>query len=142
MCKAYGGEPSVDLLQVFLNLGPVWIDGEFHFLLEGGVGDEGSSISTKFVNNEGLTIDAEPLTAVYSLEVAENIGDSDDAPSKQDEVALSDHTTAHKAQNRRVSVLEGSAPAFLAGDGRTLKVVRNSSKSADGSPLVKMPAYW
>ncbi|GJZ16673.1 hypothetical protein Tco_0552796 [Tanacetum coccineum] len=75
----------------------------------GGVGDEGSSISTKFVNNEGLTIDAEPLTAVYSLEVAENIGDSDDAPSKQDEVALIDHTTAHKAQNRRVSASSKAA---------------------------------
>ncbi|GKD80553.1 hypothetical protein Tco_1347392 [Tanacetum coccineum] len=38
------------------------IDGEFHFIPEGGVGDEGSSPSTRSVNNEALTIDAEPLT--------------------------------------------------------------------------------
>ncbi|GKA17881.1 hypothetical protein Tco_0697718 [Tanacetum coccineum] len=61
------------------------INGEFHFIPEGGVGDEGSSPSTRFVNNEALTIDAEPLTDVYPSEFAENIGDSDDAPSEQDE---------------------------------------------------------
>ncbi|GJU03107.1 hypothetical protein Tco_1113445 [Tanacetum coccineum] len=71
MCKAYGGEPNVDLLRAFLNLGPAgnWlilsngeidfrsfmmegIDGEFNFLPKGGLNDEGGSPSTKSVNNE------------------------------------------------------------------------------------------
>nr|GEY26449.1 hypothetical protein [Tanacetum cinerariifolium] len=48
MCKAYGCEPSVDLLRAFLNLVLQMnfrsfmmkgIDGEFHFEPEGGVGD-------------------------------------------------------------------------------------------------------
>ncbi|GJZ81387.1 hypothetical protein Tco_0646381 [Tanacetum coccineum] len=37
------------------------IDGEFDFIPEGGMNDEGSS-STKSVNNEALITDAEPLT--------------------------------------------------------------------------------
>nr|GEV26265.1 retrovirus-related Pol polyprotein from transposon TNT 1-94 [Tanacetum cinerariifolium] len=104
MCKAYGGEPSVDLLRAFLNLGPAsnWltlsnreldfrsfimegIDGESHFIPEGGAGDEGSSPSTKFVNNEALVIDVDPLTVVHPLEFAENIkfGDSYKAPPEE-----------------------------------------------------------
>ncbi|GJZ37945.1 hypothetical protein Tco_0584136, partial [Tanacetum coccineum] len=49
--------------------------------------DEGSSPSSKSVNNEALVIDAEPLTVVHPLEFAENIGNSDDAPSEKDEAA-------------------------------------------------------
>ncbi|GJR15132.1 hypothetical protein Tco_0797784 [Tanacetum coccineum] len=59
------------------------VNGEFHFLPEGGANDEGSSPSTKFVNNEALVIDVEPLTAVHPSEFAENISDSDNAPSKE-----------------------------------------------------------
>ncbi|GJT81469.1 hypothetical protein Tco_1055811 [Tanacetum coccineum] len=79
------------------------IDDEFHFIIEACVGDEGGSPSTKFVNNEALVIDADPLTAVHPLEFAKNIGDFDDAPSEQDEVTLIDRTTAEKTQNQRVS---------------------------------------
>ncbi|GKG25060.1 hypothetical protein Tco_0395688, partial [Tanacetum coccineum] len=52
------------------------IDGEFHFEPDGGVGnDEGSSPSTRFVNNETLVIDAEPLTSVPHLQFTENTED-------------------------------------------------------------------
>nr|GEV74730.1 hypothetical protein [Tanacetum cinerariifolium] len=113
MCKAYGGEPSVDLLRAFLNLGPAEmdikcfmmeeIDGEFHFLPKGGAGDEGSSYSTKSVKNEALDIDVEPLNVVHPLELAKNIGDSSDASSEKDEVTLIDRTVTEKAQNQKVS---------------------------------------
>ncbi|GKD24476.1 hypothetical protein Tco_1230690 [Tanacetum coccineum] len=146
MCKAYRGEPSVDLLRAFLNLGPAgdwltlsnrggsgvpkavtkpithiegWkgsffyienkivpskylelplednkldkksfmmegIDGEFHFELEGGVGDgEVRSPSIMSVNNEASVIDAEPLNFAPPSQFTENIMDSDDAPSEE-----------------------------------------------------------
>ncbi|GKB38627.1 hypothetical protein Tco_0883569 [Tanacetum coccineum] len=195
MCKAYGGEPSVDLLHSFLNLGPVgdcfffienkiipskypqlllednkldkksfkdkisthpqedplynqiatypchvrtfpdlilylaglkasWrnspkkpiiyhhrqgVDGEFHFLH-----DEGSSSSTKFVNNEAPVIHAEPITAIHPLRLVEDIDNSDDAPSDQDDVAVVDHSnpqnpevgTSSKATGKRKQVYE------------------------------------
>ncbi|GKD19837.1 hypothetical protein Tco_1208995, partial [Tanacetum coccineum] len=88
MCKAYGGEPSVDLLRAFLNLGPAGlktsrkrspikpisyhrgremdfrsfmmdgVDGEFNFLPKGGLDEEGNSPSTRPLNNETSAIDA------------------------------------------------------------------------------------
>ncbi|GJY40036.1 hypothetical protein Tco_0427306 [Tanacetum coccineum] len=61
------------------------IDGEFHFEPDGGVGnDEGSSPSTRFVNNETLVIDAEPLTSVPHSQFTENTRDKDDAPLEKD----------------------------------------------------------
>nr|GEU71438.1 hypothetical protein [Tanacetum cinerariifolium] len=50
------------------------IDGEFHFIPEGGAGYEGSFPSTKSVNNEAPTINAEPLTVVHPSKFAKNIG--------------------------------------------------------------------
>nr|GEW04553.1 hypothetical protein [Tanacetum cinerariifolium] len=85
------------------------IDGEFHFILEGGVDNEGSSPSTRSVNNEARVIDVDPLTAVYPSEFAENIGNSDDAPSEQDEVTLIDRTTVEKTLSRRVSASSKAA---------------------------------
>nr|GEU91845.1 hypothetical protein [Tanacetum cinerariifolium] len=70
----------------------------------GGVDNEGSSPSTRSVNNEAPTIDADPLTAIYPLEFAENIGNSDDAPSEKDEITLIDRTTVEKTLSRRVSL--------------------------------------
>ncbi|GJV77408.1 hypothetical protein Tco_1508992 [Tanacetum coccineum] len=105
MCKAYIGEPSVDLLRAFLNLSPAgdWltlsdrgqmdfksfmmegINGEFHFELEGGIGDgEGSSPSTRSVNNEIPVINVDPLNFAPPSKVVENIGDSDDASLEKD----------------------------------------------------------
>ncbi|GJR63219.1 hypothetical protein Tco_1505381 [Tanacetum coccineum] len=75
----------------------------------GGVGDEGSSPSTRSVNNKALTIDAEPLTVVYPSEFAKNIGDSDDASSEQDEVSLIECTNVEKTQNQRVSASSKAA---------------------------------
>nr|GEV81313.1 hypothetical protein [Tanacetum cinerariifolium] len=64
------------------------IDGEFNILLEGCLNDEDISPSAKSVNNEALAINAEPITAVPLLRFTKNIGDSDDAPSEKDEVAI------------------------------------------------------
>ncbi|GJX99209.1 hypothetical protein Tco_0356228 [Tanacetum coccineum] len=62
-----------------------WIDGEFHFEPEGGFGNgEGSSPSTKYVNNEAQVIDVEPLNSSPPLKVAENIEDSYDLFVKKD----------------------------------------------------------
>ncbi|GJZ94787.1 hypothetical protein Tco_0666990 [Tanacetum coccineum] len=61
------------------------INGEFHFEPEGGIGDgEGSSPSTRSVNNEILVINVDPLNSVPPSKVVENIGDSDDASLDKD----------------------------------------------------------
>ncbi|GJT10924.1 hypothetical protein Tco_0857966 [Tanacetum coccineum] len=102
MCKAYGGEPTVDLLRSLLNLGLTgdWltlsnrggsgmdfksfmmegVDGEFNFLPE-GANEDSSSPSTKSVNNETLVIDVDPITKILPSERVETIVDSDDDPS-------------------------------------------------------------
>ncbi|GJV76593.1 hypothetical protein Tco_1508177 [Tanacetum coccineum] len=102
MCKAYGGDPSVDLLRAFLNLGPTemdfisfmvkGIDDEFHFILEG-----------------------------------DNIGDSDDAPSKKDEVTLIDRTTAEKTQNLKVSA-----------SSRAARKRKQTAESSEKEPRLKV----
>ncbi|GJW61502.1 hypothetical protein Tco_0110837 [Tanacetum coccineum] len=99
--KAYDGEPFVDLLRSFLNLGRVgdWltlsnrggangteidfrsfmilgVDGEFNLLPEGGFDDNQGSFSVKSVNNKTPIIDAEPISAVLPANVANNIIDS------------------------------------------------------------------
>ncbi|GKB24501.1 hypothetical protein Tco_0863902 [Tanacetum coccineum] len=113
MCKAYGGEPFVDLLRSFLSLGrtgdwltlsnrggadvpkalikPVthlenWKDSLFYIenkiipskypelLLEDN--KVNGSLSAKSVNNETSIIDAEPISIVLPLNVADNIIDS------------------------------------------------------------------
>ncbi|GJY53437.1 hypothetical protein Tco_0445101 [Tanacetum coccineum] len=77
--------------------------------LEGGAGNEGSSPSTKSVNNEAPVIDVEPLTVVHPSEFAENIGDSDDDLSEKDEVTLIDRNIVEKAQNQKVSASSKAA---------------------------------
>ncbi|GJR98623.1 hypothetical protein Tco_0270797 [Tanacetum coccineum] len=109
---AYGGEPSIDLLRAFLNLGPAeidfrsfmmeGIDGEFNFLPEGDLNDEGGSPSTKYVNNEALVIDAEPITTIPPLEFAKNIGDSNDTPSEKDGMTLIGRSVPNESQNPEV----------------------------------------
>ncbi|GJV13039.1 hypothetical protein Tco_1354580 [Tanacetum coccineum] len=59
------------------------IDGEFNFLPEGCLNDEGSSPSAKSVNNEAPSIDLEPITVVPPSRFTKNNGDSDDAPSEK-----------------------------------------------------------
>ncbi|GJZ07603.1 hypothetical protein Tco_0541396 [Tanacetum coccineum] len=79
------------------------VDGEFYFVPEGGVGDEeGSSPTIMSVNNETLVIDVEPLTSIPPLQFAENTVDSDDTPSKEDEVILVGCDAADKAKNQKV----------------------------------------
>nr|GEW53555.1 putative reverse transcriptase domain-containing protein [Tanacetum cinerariifolium] len=64
------------------------IDGEFNFLPEGGLDENQDSLSVKFVNNETLVIDVEPLSDVYPSNVAENIIDSDNTSSEEDKLSL------------------------------------------------------
>ncbi|GKB70098.1 hypothetical protein Tco_0931510 [Tanacetum coccineum] len=136
MCKAYGGEPSVDLLWAFLNLGHAgnWltlsnridlsvskamdfrifmmegVDVEFYFSLEGGVGDEdGRSPYTMFVNNE----------------------------TPRDEVILVDRVVADKAKNRNVATssrVVGKMKQTAESLGR--KTHQKSRKDLDKNPLV------
>ncbi|GJU30912.1 hypothetical protein Tco_1174501 [Tanacetum coccineum] len=131
MCKAYGGEPSVDFLRSFLNLGPAgdWltlsnremdfrsfmiegVDGEFNFLPK-----EGSTPSIKSVNNEAPVIQAELITAINPSRLIEDIDNSDDAPFDQDDVAVVDHYnpqnpkvgTSFKAVGKRKQVYESAS---------------------------------
>ncbi|GKE26266.1 hypothetical protein Tco_1441650 [Tanacetum coccineum] len=75
------------------------VDGEFNFLPEGGLDEEGNSPSTWSINNETPAIDAKPITIVHPLEFAKNIGDSDDAPSKMDEVTLIEFPSAKELKD-------------------------------------------
>ncbi|GJQ99189.1 hypothetical protein Tco_0522174 [Tanacetum coccineum] len=95
------------------------IDGEFNFLPEGYLNDEGSSPSSKSVNNEAPAIDAEPITDVPPLRFTKNIGNSDDAPPKKDEVALIGHSVPNEQQNPQVGT---SSKA----DGKRKQVVESS----------------
>nr|GEV98219.1 3-epi-6-deoxocathasterone 23-monooxygenase [Tanacetum cinerariifolium] len=79
------------------------INDEFYSEPEGGVGDdEGSSSSTRSVNNEAPVIDVEPITSVPPSQFFENTGDSDDASSDKDEVILVDSDVTDKAKNQNV----------------------------------------
>ncbi|GKE61243.1 hypothetical protein Tco_1511610, partial [Tanacetum coccineum] len=57
------------------------VDGEFNFLPEGGL-DENRS-STKFVNNDALVINAEPIFVAHPSDIAENIVDSRNTSSEE-----------------------------------------------------------
>ncbi|GJS43334.1 hypothetical protein Tco_0568377 [Tanacetum coccineum] len=75
MCKAYGGEPNVELLRAFLNLGPAEmdfrsfkmevIDGEFNFLPKEDIGNEGGGEELNVSKATGkpsdpLDVDSDP----------------------------------------------------------------------------------
>ncbi|GJY36870.1 hypothetical protein Tco_0422248 [Tanacetum coccineum] len=57
------------------------VDGEFNFLSEGGFYDNQGSMSAKSVNNKTPIIDAEPISIVLPLNVADNIIDSSNTSS-------------------------------------------------------------
>ncbi|GKB72335.1 hypothetical protein Tco_0933747 [Tanacetum coccineum] len=134
MCKAYGGEPSVDLIRSFLNLGRVgdwltlssrgsanvpkaltkpvthfedWkgVDGKFHFLPEGGV-DENRS-STKSVNNEAPVINAEHIFVVHPSNVAENNMDSHRISSNEGELSPIGHDIPSYLEESKRSTTAG-----------------------------------
>ncbi|GKC95209.1 hypothetical protein Tco_1160651 [Tanacetum coccineum] len=67
------------------------VDGEFNFLLEGGFDDNQGSLSAKSVNNETPIINAEPISIVLTLNVADNIIDSKFSSVKE----LKDATDCH-----------------------------------------------
>ncbi|GJX31954.1 hypothetical protein Tco_0241809 [Tanacetum coccineum] len=116
MCRAYGGEPTINLVCSFLNLGGSgdWltlskkgacyllpgtgngfrsfmmqeINGEFKFLLEGCIDDNQGSPSSKSVNNEAPVIDANPLTSLHPSNFVEDVVDSDDVYAGDNENPL------------------------------------------------------
>nr|GEZ58081.1 hypothetical protein [Tanacetum cinerariifolium] len=117
MCKAYVGEPNLDLLRVFLNLGPggngltlstrggsgipkaltkhithiEGFDGKFHFKPDGGFADGGwNSPSNRFVNNDAPAIDVAPLNSAPPSHIAKNVKDSDNVSSRGDIVGEAD----------------------------------------------------
>ncbi|GJT43200.1 hypothetical protein Tco_0951915 [Tanacetum coccineum] len=64
------------------------VDGEFNFLPEGCLNNDESSPSAKFMNNEALMVDIEPITTIHPSKFAKNISDYNDAPSENDEAIL------------------------------------------------------
>ncbi|GJW64850.1 hypothetical protein Tco_0116734 [Tanacetum coccineum] len=74
------------------------VDDEFNVLPEGGLNEGERPPSIKSVNNEAPVVDAELITVVHPSEFAENIGDSDDAPSENDEMTLIGHSKPHNLE--------------------------------------------
>nr|GEV57143.1 hypothetical protein [Tanacetum cinerariifolium] len=87
-----------------------WVDGEFHFEPEGGIGNgEGSSPSTRSVNNETPVIDVDPLNSTPPSKVAENIGDSDDSSLEKDVANEAEKLCKSlKATSKRKQIAESS----------------------------------
>nr|GEX59365.1 hypothetical protein [Tanacetum cinerariifolium] len=81
MCKAYGGEPSVDLLRSFLNLGHA---GDWLTLSCRG------RCSKKSVSNEAPVINAEPISVAHPLNITENIMNSHNLSSDEGGLSLID----------------------------------------------------
>ncbi|GJU20160.1 hypothetical protein Tco_1153502 [Tanacetum coccineum] len=116
MCKAYGGDPSVDLLRAFLNLGPAgnWLT----LLNRGGFGIPKALTKPithierwkgNFFFIENKIVPSKYSKLLLSFMVKWIDGDSEDAPSKKDEVTLIDRTTAEKTQNLRMSASSRAA---------------------------------
>ncbi|GKE25504.1 hypothetical protein Tco_1440888 [Tanacetum coccineum] len=86
------------------------VDGEFHFKLEGGIGDgEGSSPYTRSVNNEIPVIDVDPLNSAPPSKVVENIGDSDDASLEKHVANEAEKVRkSSKATSKRKQITESS----------------------------------
>ncbi|GKA61823.1 hypothetical protein Tco_0761342 [Tanacetum coccineum] len=86
MCKAYGGEPSIDLLRSFLSLG----HAEDWFTL--------SSLKTSwkyspkkpviYHREQAPMINTEPISVVHPFDVVENIVDSHNISADEDKLSL------------------------------------------------------
>ncbi|GJV52926.1 hypothetical protein Tco_1448667 [Tanacetum coccineum] len=117
--RAGGEGTSMDVMD-FKSFMMEGIDGEFHFEPEGGVGDdEGSSPSTRSVDNETSVNDVEPLIFIPPSQFTENTVESDDPSSEKDEVA-----------GKRKQTAESSGRETRQ---KTLKVPPQASKAAGDS---------
>ncbi|GJY62636.1 hypothetical protein Tco_0464096, partial [Tanacetum coccineum] len=108
---AYKGEPSVDLLRAFLNLGPAsnWLT------LSNRSGPGVPKAVTKPITHieswkgyfnilaKLIPFELEGEAFKPNGRFAENTADSDDAPSEKDEVILVGRVVVDKAKNRKVS---------------------------------------
>nr|GEV60653.1 hypothetical protein [Tanacetum cinerariifolium] len=106
------------------------VDGEFNFIPEVGSNKDGSSPSSKSVNNEATVVDAEPLTAIHPSEFAKKIGDSDDAPSETDEtilISLPDVSLCSGMEVRSIRRIQwiGYGVLEFLGVGTTLDIFQN-----------------
>nr|GEX13122.1 hypothetical protein [Tanacetum cinerariifolium] len=118
MCKAYGGEPNVELLKAFLNIGHA---GNWMTLSNRGETNVPRAITKPFtyIKEAKAACDAirerekEKDKAYDELEAkdgfqkreefAKNMADLDSIPSKKDEVVLVDRLVAEKVTNRKAS---------------------------------------
>ncbi|GJR65234.1 retrovirus-related pol polyprotein from transposon TNT 1-94 [Tanacetum coccineum] len=128
MCKAYGGEPCIELLRAFLNLGHArnWMTlsniGETNIpraITKPFTYIEGWKGSFFYIENkivpfeypelllEDNKLDKKSLKDVIPRHILkmrkENMADLDDTPSEKDEVVLIDLSVAEKAKNQKVS---------------------------------------
>ncbi|GJZ58028.1 retrovirus-related pol polyprotein from transposon TNT 1-94 [Tanacetum coccineum] len=82
MCKAYGGEPTVEILRAFLNLGP--------------------AVS---INNETQATFVEPINTIDHAQFAKNMADLKDSPSTKKDVVLVGTSGAGRIKHRKVNIL-------------------------------------
>ncbi|GKD78591.1 hypothetical protein Tco_1341212 [Tanacetum coccineum] len=129
MWKAYGGEPTVDLLWSFLNLGPAdpilylasltstWNHSPkkpiiYHW--GQGTSKGRNSPSVKSMSNNAPMTDATPLSSVYPSNVAKNVADSDDPSYGEDEQTLiGPSLSPHPEVPTRASKVAGEASTLL-----------------------------
>nr|GEX29527.1 hypothetical protein [Tanacetum cinerariifolium] len=116
MCKSYGGEPYVELLRSFLNLGHAemdiksfmvgGVDGELKFLLAEDVNEGQNSSSAKSMNNDDQMIEATPISSVYPLNIVENVANSDDSSFGEDEQTLASlFLPPHPKVSKKVKII-------------------------------------
>ncbi|GKC24799.1 hypothetical protein Tco_1026949 [Tanacetum coccineum] len=105
------------------------VDGKFNFLLEGGLNEGRSSSSAKSINNETLAIDADPINVVHPSKFVKNIGYSNDAPSKKDDVTLIGPSKMHN-------------PGAEGSHRKTRRVLPQASKAfSDASDPLDVDSY-
>ncbi|GJS91673.1 hypothetical protein Tco_0774309 [Tanacetum coccineum] len=95
MCKAYSGEPSIDLLRSFLNLGRAgdWLTlskMDFRSFMVQGV--------------DALVINVEPISVVHPSDIAKNIMDSRNTSSKEGLSLISPDAPSYLEVGKRLKV--------------------------------------
>ncbi|GJZ01602.1 hypothetical protein Tco_0519563 [Tanacetum coccineum] len=116
------------------------VDGEFNFLYEGGLNENRSS--TNSMNNEAPVINAEPISAMHPLNIAENIVDSHNISSDEDGLSLISPDAPSYLEEGKRSTVAGKRKVFVGSHGegphrKARKVPAQASKvvSDASSPL-------
>ncbi|GKF50590.1 hypothetical protein Tco_0147057, partial [Tanacetum coccineum] len=111
------------------------VDGEFNFLLEGGLDEGQDSLSAKSVNNRSPVVDADPISAVHPSAFAENIIYSNNASHESDDLTPVDLSEPYDPEMGNTSKAVGKKKRAAGSHGedsrqRTRKVPPQSSKVA------------